>query len=222
MKTTAPTRIASALAGLAFALLAATPLAAADALHNRKVLAALEPFEALTEAALTGNAAKVGRAFEAAQGSRADARSLLSDADAARLDEAFAGLEAADSGRDYVGEALQAAELYKLLVLSLDTAGLTAPIREVNLLDYVGFRITALLRAAPPDWAAIAATAEEAGACWAAIRDRVGDHRLQGRMDRAQKGIAGGAQAQDAVLTRASVQNDLDLVDELEAYFAKK
>jgi hypothetical protein len=214
--------MASFLTGFALAMLVLTPLAAQHAPHNKLILAALEPFEVLTETALTGDAAKVAKAFKKAQGSRTNARALLSATNAARFDELFGKLEAVNTKHDYVGESLQAAELYKLLVLSLDTAALTAPTKEVNLLDYVRFRITALLQAPAPDWVAITATTKEANGYWAIIRGQVGDTKLQGRMDEAQKGIATGGEMHDVSLTRASVKKNLDLVDELEGYFSKE
>lgn len=224
MTPTSSTRPLTFLNRLAVAMLAFTALAACarDSHQNKNILAALEPFESLTETALTGNAAKVAIAYKTVQGSRPNARMLLSGAMASRFDELFAQLEATHAQHDYIGESLQAAELYKLMVLSLDTTALTAPTKEVNLLDYVGFRLTALLQAPSPDWTAIAATTTEANGYWAAIRDQVGDAQLQRKMDETQKSIASGAERQDASLTRSSVKNDLDLVDELERYFATK
>jgi hypothetical protein len=183
---------------------------------------ALEPFEGLTEAALTGDAAKVAIAYKTVQGSRTNARALLSGAMASRFDELFVQLEATHAKHNYIGESLQAVEIYKLMVFSLDTTSLTAPTREVNLLDYVGFRLTALLQAPSVDWAAIAATTMEANGYWAAIRGQVGDAQLQRKMDETQKGIASGAERQDASQARANVKKDLDLVDELERYFATR
>jgi hypothetical protein len=222
MQATHPRHIVSFVAGFALVIFAFTQVAAQDSPHNKRILEAIEPFEVLAETALNGNATAAAKAFKTAQVWRATARALISETNTARFDELFGKLEVAVTKHDHVGQSLQAAELYKLLVSSLDTAALTAPIREVHLLDYVGFRITALLQLPAPDWVAIAATTKEANGYWATIRGQVGDRRLRGRMDEAQKHMAIGAERHDVSLTRASVKRNLDLVDELEGYFSKK
>jgi hypothetical protein len=222
MQATPPRPIAYFLTGLGLAIFTFTQVVAQDSPHNKRIFEAIEPLEVLAEAALTGKATAAAKAFKTAHARRATARALISQTDAARFDELFVKLEAAVTKHDRVGQSLQAAELYKLLVSSLDTAALTGPIKEVHLLDYVGFRITALLQLPAPDWLAIAATTKEANSYWATIRGQVGDSRLRGRMDEAQKGIATGAERHDVSLTRASVKKNLDLVDELEGYFSRK
>lgn len=223
MKSTLLQKTLTFFTGLALAMLALTPLAAPakDSPQNKKLLAALEPFEVLTETALAGDAAKSHAALKTVLDGRADTRALLSGANATHFDELFAQLEAANTKHDNIGESLQAAELYKLMVLALDASTLTVP-KEVNLLDYIGFRISALLQARAPDWAAIAATTKEANGYWAAIRDQVGDTKLQGKMDTAQAGLATASEKQDAALMKTNVKKDLDLVDALEGYFSKK
>ncbi|MGC3992130.1 MAG: hypothetical protein QM796_21040 [Chthoniobacteraceae bacterium] len=209
---------------LPLALLTLAPLdaVAKDSPKNQKILAALEPFEDLTEVALDGSAAKLESTFKRVENHQAGSRALLSAAEAGHYDELFAGLETAKAKGDHLGMSLGAAELYKQMALALDTTALTTPTREVNLLDYISFRISALLHAPQPDWAAITVTVKEANGYWAAMRDQVGDHRLQSKMDQAQSGLATGALKQDASITAANVKKDGDLVDDLESYFAKQ
>jgi len=73
-----------------------------------------------------------------------------------------------------------------------------------------------------PYWEAIAATAKEASGYWATIREQVTDSKLRAKMDKVQQDLALGAERHDAALTRASAEQDLDLVDELEHYFSRK
>ncbi len=194
---------------------------AATSPQNEKILEATDPFEGLTETALTGNAGKIASAFKAAKKEQAATRALLPAGSTARYDEVFAALEAAQAKKDNIAVSLAAAELYKVLVSSLDTAALDVP-KEVSLLDYVGFRISALLKAPAIDWSAIDATTKEANAYWATVRDRVSDTKLRAQMDAAQKGLTTAAQSRDAALAQTAVKSDLDLVDDLEKHFAKK
>ena len=208
----------------AIALLAFSPLGAAAAPQseqNDKLLKATDPFEGLAETALGGDAAKIAKAFKAAKGGRIATRALLTPATAARFDQLFDELAAAQGKKDGVVVALQAAEVYKLLVSSCDASALAVPM-EVSLLDYAGFRTNALLKAAAPDWPALAATALEANGNWAKIRARVTDKKLQADMDKAQEGLAAAAANRDVSLSRASAKSDLDLVDDLEGHFAKQ
>jgi len=211
------TCVASAL--LAFAPLVAK--AATPSEQNDKLLKATDPFEGLTETALDGDAATIAKSFKAAKAARSATRALLAPEAAGRFDKLFDELTAAQEKKDGVAVALQAAELYKLLVSSCDASALAVPM-EVNLLDYAGFRTNALLKAAAPDWQAIADTAREANGYWAKIRHRVTDKKLQADMDKAQEGLTSAAQKHDVSLSQSSAKSDLALVDDLEGHFAKK
>lgn len=209
----------SAITLLAFSPLVAT--ASPQSEQNTKLLKATDPFEGLTETALDGDVAKVAIAFKAAKAGRSATRALLKAETAVRFDQLFDELAAAQGKKDGVVVALQAAEVYKLLVSSCDASALAVPM-EVSLLDYAGFRTNALLKAAAPDWPALAATALEANGNWAKIRDRVTDKNLQAGMDKAQEGLATAAASRNIALSQASAKSDLDLVDALEEHFAKQ
>jgi hypothetical protein len=212
-------RLLLAVSALAFAV-APFASAAANSPQNEKILKATDPFEGLAEIALTGNVGKIDKAIAVAQKAKGTTRSLLGGDGATRFDALFSQLAAARSKSDHIGVSLAAAELYKLLVASLDSAALTVP-KEVGLLDYVGFRISALLKASPNDWIAIAATVTEAHEYWRFVRERVTDLKLRAKMDEAQKSLLTASQNKDPVLALSAVKSDLDLVDDLERHFAK-
>ena len=210
--------VCTATALLAFAPHTAPAASASE--RNEKLLAADEPYEGLTETAIDGNAAKIAKAFKAAEAGRTATRALLAPATAARFDVLFTALAAAHAKPDHLDLALQSAELYKLIVSACDAATLVVPM-EVSLLDYAGFRTNALLKSPSPDWAALGATALEANGNWSKIRSRVTDKKLLAGMDAAQRSLAAAAEKHDAALSHASAKNDLDLVDDLEKFFAK-
>ena len=132
----------------------------------------------------------------------------------------FTALEAAQTKHDNLAVSLQGSELYKAVVSALDATALTIP-KEIHLLDYVGFRISALVQPSAPDWSAIAATTTEGSGYWAAVREKVGDTKLRGKMDKALADLTKGAMKHDVSLTKKSVKADLDLVDDIEKYFSK-
>ena len=209
------------LACLAVAFVPFAAAAPKQSAQNEKILKATDPFEGLTESAIDGNADKIAKAFKAAEESRASTRALLPPDTAQRFDTLFAGLASTQAKKDTVAVALQAAELYKLLVSSCDASSLVVPM-EVNLLDYSGFRTNALLKSTTLDWQALADTARDANGYWAKIRSRVTDKKLQAGMDKAQEGLATAAAKHNAALSHSSAKRNLDLVDELEGHFAKK
>lgn len=215
-----PRRILFTAAALVALVLAPVRGATPVSLRNEQLLAALESLEGLTEDALGGSAGKIEKALKSAEADRAKTRALLAPELAARFDKLFSEATAAHKKQDNIATALAAAELYKVITEALDPAALTIP-KEVSLLDYVGFRTKALLAAATPDWNAIAQTAREANGYWATIRSRVTDKKLQSAMEKAQRDLAGAAEKKDAALSAAATRQDLDLVDELESFFAK-
>jgi hypothetical protein len=220
MQTPMATRLACWILG--FTLITWAAVAAASTVqvspHDAKVQAAMEPFEALAETALTQTHKQVAKAYQAAHASRASARALLPAAQTAAFDASFAQLDAANGQHDFKTASLAAAELYKQMVLSVEAPAPAST--QVNLLDYAGFRLAGLLHATP-DWPAIAMTAQEANGNWAAIRGQVGDAHLRARMDAAQQQLAVGANRKDAKMLKPAIKQDLDLVDALEIYFAK-
>lgn len=204
---------------VAFSILGAA--AATPAEQNEKLLKATDPFEGLTETAIDGNSAKIAKAVKTAEEARPATRALLTAGAATRFDQLFDELTAAHAKRDFVTVALQSAELYKVLVTACDASALVVPM-EVSLLDYAGFRIHALLKASAPDWSAIAAVTVEANGYWAKIRSRVANKKLQSGMDKAQAAMAASAAKHDAALSHSSAKANLDLVDDLEKFFAKE
>lgn len=205
----------------AFIACAPLPATAKQSEKNDQILKATDPYEGLAEAGIDGDAGKIKKGLKAAGQERIATRGLLSPDAANRFDALFALLTAAQAKHNNIAVSLAAAELYKVLVSSLDPTALTVPM-EVSLLDYCGFRTHALLKETTPDWKAIAATAHEANGFWAKVRDRVTDTKIHNRMDVAQQGMTAAAEKHDAALSHLSAKDNLDLVDELEGHFEKK
>ncbi|HEV7386064.1 MAG TPA: hypothetical protein VGN89_14380 [Phenylobacterium sp.] len=194
---------------------AATP--ALDA-AQAGLLAAAEPFEALTEMAFTAKPLELDRSIATAVATAEHVRPAL-PSDAQRdLKTQLDAIAAARRVDDRAGVALASVEIYRLLV-SHAAAG-PVPM-EVNLLDYAGFRYDADLKARPSRWDDMAEAAAFGQEKWDAIAARVTDPGLHDRMAKALSDMAAAAARKDAALAADAVKRELDLVDLLEVFFTR-
>lgn len=196
------------------------PDAAAPAVPPTAPLAASEYFEGLTEQAFTASPAEldvlIGQAGEAA--ARDD--KALAPATASSLARRLTEIDAARASLNRADLAIASVESYRLLVTA-GPATETAPV-QVSLLDYAGFRYGADLGAQPVRWDDADVAADFAATQWRQIEPRVTDPALRGRFSDSMTGLKAAAQAQDLAAARRVDQTELDLVDELEVFFAKQ
>lgn len=214
------------LLAMALAALALNPIGvcAKETPENTKLIKASDPYELLAETDPAGDikeALKVEKAFAKAESGRAEAKALLKPEVGGLFEFAFAALQDAHTKKDALAVALSAAEIYKLIVSSLNADTLVVPI-PVDLLDYCGFRGIALLKAPNIDWNAVEQNAREAAHYWKKVAPKVTHEKLHAAMDKAIQGMADAAKAKDVALSQTSAQADLDLVDELEFFFEGK
>jgi hypothetical protein len=106
-----------------------------DATGSR-LIAAAEPFEALTEQAFSAQPKKLDRNIAAAEKAVDQARSALSSDVASELDERLMEIRSARKSNDRSRLALASVEAYRLLVTA---APQTKVPTAVSLLDYAGF-----------------------------------------------------------------------------------
>lgn len=194
---------------------AATPAAATTA-----PLAASEYFEGLTEQAFTASPAEldvlIGQAGEAAARDGKALAPTTASALARRLTE----IDAARASLNRADLAIASVESYRLLV-SAGPVTETAPV-QVSLLDYAGFRYGADLGAQSVRWDDAGVAADFAATQWRQIEPRVTDPALRARFSAAVTGLKAAVRSQDVAAARRVDQIELDLVDELEAFFARK
>lgn len=191
----------------------------ADASHSA-LIAAAEPFEALTEQAGTATPAVleklVGDARSAADGVLARLDRIQRD----KLTSQLANISAAQKTGDYTAIALASVEGYRTLIESAADSGMTP--RAVSLLDYAGFRYQANLAAKPVRWSDAEASVDFADTQWAAVSQKIANASLRDQMAKSIADMRKAAQAKDTGLAKSSSTTELDLVDKLEAYFEKK
>lgn len=186
--------------------------------RNEILQAAASPFEHLSELAVVGDWKGAGAAIQEFETLRQRTREALAAGVRQRFESETAAIHESYRRRDQYSLALQAADAYRTLVAAQDAAVLAVPI-EVSLLDYAGFKLTALLSRPSPDWQAVQATAGEARKFWAAIEGRLTDKSLHTLTTTVVDGLVTAARDRDRVRAQFAAQVDLDLVDVLEGHF---
>lgn len=168
--------------------------------------------------ALAGETGKVEEKIAALKQALPNLRSDIGETTYEKVGGRLKAMETHLANGDLTGVSLAAVEAYKELELTLDKAALTTPI-EVSLLDYSGFKLSALSRAKSANWDTIAAGANEAARYWKAIEGQVADKGLRDLMISIQSGLADGVARRDAAQVAFAAQVQLDAVDLLEHSF---
>jgi hypothetical protein len=189
-----------------------------DAASSR-LLAAAEPFEALTEMAFSALGLHLERAIIAADAAAKGARDSLPQASLAQLDARLAGVHEAYKSDDRAGLAISSVEAYRILVSAADPGKVPT---AVSLMDYAGLRYDADFRAKPIRWRDMKEAAAYAREQWASISDEVADRSLKETADTAITDMQLGADQQNTFKARRSVNAELGLADELAKYFSKR
>lgn len=196
------------------------PAAATPAVPTTAPLPASEYFEGLTEQAFTASPAALDALIEQAGEAAARDGKALAPPTAATLARRLTEIDVARASLNRADLAIASVECYRLLV-SAGPVREAAPV-QVSLLDYAGFRYGADLGAQPVRWDDAGAAADFAAAQWRQIEPRVTDAALRGRFAAAVTGLKAAVQTRDLAAARRVDQTELDLVDELEAFFARK
>lgn len=194
--------------------------AATPAVPTTASLPASEYFEGLTEQAFTASPAELDALIKQAGEAAARDGKTLPPATATTLVRLLTEIDTARASLNRADLAIASVESYRLLV-SAGPVTETAPV-QVSLLDYAGFRFGADLGAQPVRWDDAVVAADFAATQWRQIEPRVTDAALRGRFSAAVAGLKAAAEHQDLAAARRVDQTELDLVDELEAFFARK
>lgn len=191
----------------------------ADAMDSA-LIAAAEPFEALTEQAATATPTVLDKLIGEARSAADGVSARLDQTQKDRLASQMADIAAAQKAGDNTAIALASVEGYRTLVESAADTGTTP--RAVSLLDYAGFRYQANLAAKPARWTDAEAAVDFADTQWAALSPKIADVSLRDQMSNAIADMRKAAQAKDPALAKSVSTTELDLVDKLEAYFTAK
>lgn len=190
----------------------AAPVSPAD-----RLLAAAEPFEALTETAFTDSPAKLDATIALGRKAVGEVRSLLAPSTAATIDSKLAEVDRFRADGNRADLALSSIEIYRSLVSSVSGSP-KVPV-DVSLLDYAGFRFQADMRATPVRWDDMKQAASFARSRWSALSPKVSDKAVSAPFEAALANMDKAVANRDPKLAAESVAAELDQVDKLEAYF---
>lgn len=196
-----------------------TTAATVETPRNTVLRTSAEPFEALTEQALSAPWVEIDRLVTDARSSAGAARGALSAAPAVALDKRMAAISAARQAQDRPGLALAAVETYRDLVQSQDAVSAQVPI-PVSLLDYAGFRYDALAQAPQVDWTAMDRSVRFANQQWKAVAPTISSASLPGVMQSSLTAMATAVNRRDVAFARSAAATELALVDLLEELVA--
>ena len=205
---------------LALLIGVAGPASAAKSAHSKPdVLSqASEIAEQLSESAPTVDAAAFAKSMSDLSALNARLSTSLSPVRQKALDAFVAGIRGAWTAGDRSALAVQSIEAYRLLQEALPRGPRAVPV-QVALLDYVGFKVNALLASSSTDWARIADTVHEAQTWWTAIEPHTSDATLKEGMNRTLLGMKEAADQKDAKVMHFAADMELILVDGLETFF---
>src|SRR3979409_1924288 len=152
-----------------------------DAASSR-LLAAAEPFEALTETAFSAQGLQLNSAIAAADRAAQGSRDLLPTASKAQLEMRLTEIHVARKSDDRAGIAIPSVEAYRILVSAARPGKVPT---AVNLMDYAGFRYDADFRAKPIRWSDMKAAASFGRQQWTSIAGHVADSALKQNVEAA-------------------------------------
>ncbi len=98
------------------------------------------------------------------------------------LDALVTGIRSAWTTGDRSAVGVQAIEGFRMLQEAMPRGPKTIPV-QVAQLDYVGFKVKALLSSSSVNWAQVSETVREASAWWAAIEPHTSDATLKDAMN---------------------------------------
>jgi hypothetical protein len=188
---------------------------------NTVLFDAMSPYEDLTEYALDQNMSKVANSISSLDGLIAKLKAVLSNKSIHSLEINVTKMQAAEKKAAYSEIALLAVDSYKILADELDQTTLKVP-KQVVILDYVGFRIHALLRQNEIDWHLISETVDEGKNQWEQVKRKVTNKGLYDSLNTTITGLEIASTSKNIGMLKFAAQVDLDLVDLLEGFFEKK
>jgi galactitol-specific phosphotransferase system IIB component len=163
----------------------------------------------------------VANSISSLDGLIAKLKAVLSNKSIHVLEINVTKMQTAEKKAAYSEIALLAVDSYKILADELDQTTLKVP-KQVVILDYVGFRIHALLRQNEIDWHLISETVDEGKSQWEQVKRKVTNKGLYDSLNTTITGLEIASTSKNIDMLKFAAQVDLDLVDLLEGFFEKK
>ena len=189
-------------------------------LKRSNILAAAEPFEALTEQAPTSSKTELLNLIVNANQAAQTVSPSLDPQHQADMTNHLKAISRAQTTNNRTEIALASVEAYRTIVESAGDAGKIP--QAVSLLDYSGFRYQADLSGSPVRWSDAGNAIMFAEQKWASISDRVTDTTLKSEFSKSLDDMKSAQKASDVKAAKAASTKELDLVDKLESFFSKQ
>jgi hypothetical protein len=189
--------------------------------NNTILFDAMSHYEDLTEYALDQDKKGIEQTIKSLDELVGKLKNVLSKKAIQNLSENIEKMKIAKDNADFPKIALYAVDSYKAISEELDTSTLKIP-KEVVILDYVGFKLLALLKQQNVDWSLAKITSNEGVSQWENIKAQISDKPLRDVVNTAIQGMQVAVNSKNMDMLRFAAQVDLDLVDLLEGYFEKK
>jgi len=186
--------------------------------NGKKLRAAAEPFENLTEISFSAAWPRIDKTVGEAEAAAGGVRGSLSKDVAGQLDAQVSAMKLARQKQDRAGLALSSIEAYRVLVSAVTDNGKIPT--GVSLLDYAGFRYDANLKANPIRWDDMARAVSFAHKTWDALPSRAKASPVAVRFEKAITDMDKAVVQRSKSLAASSVKTELDLVDQLENFFS--
>lgn len=177
--------------------------------------------ENLVEFALAGKADKVAESLRDIEAAMPKLESSLGAAVYAAVASQLGAVKAAVARHDLDAAALSSIEIYRLLQEAIDQKTRAAPL-DVALLDYSGFKLSALAAAPQPNWTTMNDAVVEEDRFWKRLEPSVHDASLQALVSHIGQGLADGVARKDSAEIAFAAEMLLDSVDLLEGQFTVK
>lgn len=174
--------------------------------------------EDLVQFALDGNAAKAAATASAIAASLPKLRTAVSGTTLTGIESRVREQGAAVKRGDWTATALVSVEIYRLLQEAIDPRSRRVPV-QVALLDYAGFKILAVAKGNPVDWASINVTVKEAASSWKSVEPRIRSVALRSTLGSIMTGLADASALKDSAYTAFAARMLLESVDLLEGQF---
>tara|TARA_R110001592_G_scaffold64224_1_gene197499 strand:- start:535 stop:1245 length:711 start_codon:yes stop_codon:yes gene_type:complete len=182
---------------------------------------ALSPFEDLTEYALAKNADGIKKSLS--QIDKASKNNVFTDnlkpESIKGLNEKIATLKNYFKRKDYAKTALTSADIFNYNVSNFKDASKVENQIKIEHLDYLGFKILALIAQKNIDWKTIEQTTKSVQQVWKSLKTNVKDPNLKGSFDLLFDGIHLSAKEKNKKMATIFANMVLDLVDVLENTF---
>lgn len=189
----------------------------AIAATTKSLLAAAEPFEALTETAFTATTTQRTKAIESAGDAVRGVQPLLPQSVMTRLNRNMAAINAADVADQPADIAIASIENYRALVSAIPGSPVV-PV-DVSLLDYAGFRFNADAEAPPARWEDMSRTVAFARQRWSSVATQATAGKAAPRFAAALEAMEQAVRDKNVAHAKNAAKVELDLVDVLEAAF---